>query len=161
MKPSEKAYEIIKMWEQLRCRAYKPLPTEKYYSIGYGHYGKDVDRNQVITPQQAVELMHQDVARYADKLNEYCPYLHQRQFDALVSFIYNVGWYAFRYSMTGVCCHSIGLKYSPTECAQRLLLWVKAGGVTLLGLQRRRVYEANYFLGTEAFAVVDGSIVVL
>jgi GH24 family phage-related lysozyme (muramidase) len=44
MNISQKGINLIKSYEGLMLHAYKPLPTEKYYTIGYGHYGSDVNK---------------------------------------------------------------------------------------------------------------------
>lgn len=161
MKPSENAYQIIKDWEKYSPRPIKAIPQEPYYTIGYGHYGSDVKKNMYVTPEQALQLMKEDVDTYSERLARSCPNLNQRQYDALISLIYNIGWMAFRYSMTYHKAKEVeGVKGS-LECARRIVLWVRAGGRVLLGLQRRRVYEANYFLGYEHFKIEAGKIVEL
>ena len=158
--PSQDAYNIIRQWETLRCRAYKALPTEKYYTIGYGHCAADVGKNQVITPATAEELLRADVEAYASLLAHVNPTLTQRQYDALISLIYNIGWYNFIHSMTGFLVAQLNTrnKVSPSTVARRIILWTRSGGKELLGLQRRRVFEANYFLGYEAFVIEDNHI---
>lgn len=156
--PSPEAFRIIKMFEGFRSKAYKPVPTEKYYTIGYGHCSQDVKKNQYITPQRADELLEQDVVQYSRKLAEFAPTIEQHQYDALVSLIYNIGWYNFYYSMTGQYVKDLYVKRSPIEVARRMILWVNSGEKTLLGLQRRRCFEANYFLGYECFVLENGYI---
>ena len=159
MKPSEHAYCLIKKWEQLRCRAYKALPSEKYYTIGYGHYGADVKPNQVITVQQAEELLKKDVEKYAILLSAFNDKLEQHQYDALVSLVFNIGWYNFKYSMVGHYAHKVNITKAPIDVARRIILWVRSGGKVIYGLQRRRVDEANYFMGYEAFILKDDQII--
>ena len=53
MKSSDLLIRKIKEFEGLSLKAYKPVKTERYYTIGYGHYGSDVKANQVITEKQA------------------------------------------------------------------------------------------------------------
>lgn len=159
MEPSETCYHLIKDFEGLRCRAYKPVKTEKYFTIGYGHCGPDVQKNQVITVQQAESLLHEDVAKVARKVEQFCPCLEQHQFDALVSLVYNIGWYNFKNSMTGILARNLNVTSKPIEVARRIILWTKAGGQTLLGLLFRRMTEANVFLGENRFKVKDSQIV--
>lgn len=153
MTPSTAAYDIIRQWESCRLRAYKPIPSEKNYTIGYGHCGQDVKRYQVITQQKAEQLLEEDIRRFSGKLSDYCPNIKQHQYDALCSLIYNIGWYAFRYSMTGNLASHCNISRAPEEVARRIILWVKSGDQILLGLQRRRVFEANYFLGYSRFYI--------
>lgn len=158
MTPSPAAFTLIKTWEGLSLRAYKPIRTEKYFTIGYGHCDRFVGKRDVITLKYAEELLESDVATYSGKLAEQCPRLAQSEFDALISLIYNIGWYAFRHSMTYQTCTWIRKQYEPIECARRILLWVRSGDTILPGLQRRRVAEANHFMGREVFCLKDGRI---
>lgn len=161
MKPSEKAYQLIRQHEGLSLRACKAIPEEKYYSIGYGHYSPSVKKGQVITTEQAETFMKEDVAKFSEKLAESCKNLTQNQYDALISLIYNIGWFNFRHSMTYVYCQNCGRLYTPEQCADRIILWVRAGGRVLAGLQRRRVNEANHFLGYNRYQYVNGVITVI
>lgn len=158
MKPSENAYQLIRNFEGLRCKAYKPVPTEKYYTIGYGHTGADVAKNQYCTIKEAETLLHDDVAKYCDRLNEFT-WMEQNHFDAVVSMIYNVGWYNFRHNMIWHVFKNCYQTTTLLDCARRMTLYVRSGGKVLLGLQRRRCMEANYFLGYDRFEVIDGKII--
>ena len=161
MKPSEQALEMIKSFEGLRCRAYKAIPEEKYYTIGYGHCSPDITRHQVISPKQADQLLLQDVGEIAAKLDADTPNLEQHQYDALISMIYNIGWYNYRHSMLRESVRNLNLNKTPEQIARRMTWWVRASGKVLLGLQKRRVYEANHFLGYEHFKLSDGKIIEL
>lgn len=57
MKLDKKGLDLIKSFEGCKLKAYKCVPTEKYYTIGYGHYGKDVKPGMVINSKQAEELL--------------------------------------------------------------------------------------------------------
>ena len=90
MNTSQKGIDLIKIFEGLRLTAYKPVSTEKYWTIGYGHYGPDVFKNMTITKERAEDLLKQDLKKFeavVDKLSN----LTQNQFDALVSICYNIG----------------------------------------------------------------------
>lgn len=158
MEPSQKAYEMIKKFEGLRLMPYKAHPKEKYYTIGYGHYGEDVKGNKSISPAKAESILEEDVAAFSGKLAEELPNLSQNQYDALVSLVYNIGWYQFRYSTTFNRLKQINSKYTPLACARCIILWVRASGQVLVGLQKRRVIEANHFLGYEHFRLLEGGI---
>lgn len=159
MKPSAAAYDIIKQWESLRLRAYKPIPTEKHYTIGYGHCSPEIKRSQIISQAQAEQFLIDDVNKFSVQLSDYCPALHQHEYDALCSLIYNIGWYAFRYSMTGHIASYCHRSRTPEEVARRIILWVKSSDTVLLGLQRRRIFEANYFLGYSRYFMEDKRII--
>ena len=92
MKTSTAGINLIKQFEGCRLTAYKPVPTEKYWTIGYGHYGQDVAPNMTITPAQAEIMLGIDLVKYEQAVDHYAIFpLSQTQFDALVSFAYNCG----------------------------------------------------------------------
>ena len=137
MKISNKGLELIKTFEGLRLSAYKALSTEKYYTIGYGHYGSDVGKDMVITESQAEELLKKDVKKFEDKVNKYSNYnFNQNQFDALVSFAYNIGNID---QLTAKGTRTI------EQISSHISLYVKAGGKTLNGLVKRREKEKELF----------------
>ena len=53
--------------------AYKPVDSEEYFTIGYGHYGADVEEGMVITEERAEELLHEDVMERVDSINNIIP----------------------------------------------------------------------------------------
>lgn len=159
LEPSKEAYRLIKSFEGFRARAYKALKTEKYYTIGYGHTSQHVKARDVVTIEDAEILLDKDVAMYSTLLATDCPNLTQSQYDALVSLIYNIGWYNFRHSMTYVTCRNIGITTTPYDAARHIILWTRSAGVVILGLQKRRIIEANYFLGYDRFELVNGEII--
>lgn len=157
MNPSENAYQLIKSFEGLRCKAYKALSTERYYTIGYGHCSPEVKKGQYITIKEAERLLVDDVMQFAPRLNTFT-WMEQQHYDAVCSLIYNIGWYNFR---NNYIWHVFNNCYQTTtllDCARRMTLYVRSGGKIILGLQRRRCMEANYFLGYDRFIVRDGQI---
>lgn len=95
MKISQKGLNLIKEFEGLRLKAYKALPSEKYYTIGYGHYAASIKKDDVITEEEAEHLLIQDLSRAEKSVNSYdkCYNFNQNQYDALVSFTFNCGDY--------------------------------------------------------------------
>jgi len=59
--------------EGLELKAYKPDETEEEFTIGYGHYGKDVTKDMVITKTKAEELLHEDVMQRIDSIQNLIP----------------------------------------------------------------------------------------
>ena len=57
MKISENGLNLIISFEGFCPKATKAVKTEKYYTIGYGHYGKDVGEKQTITKEEALTLL--------------------------------------------------------------------------------------------------------
>lgn len=92
-KISAQGIELIVSFEGLMLEAYKAVSSEPYYTIGYGHYGKDVKKGMKITKQQALSYLQSDLAKFEQKVNKYDSKYNftQNQFDALVSFAYNIG----------------------------------------------------------------------
>lgn len=139
MKTSKKGIELIKSFEGLRLSAYKCVETEMYYTIGYGHYGKDVKKDATITKEEAECLLVGDLPSYEKKVDKYDKLynFNQNEYDALVSFAYNVG------SIDGLTKKGTRSK---DEIAKAFLLYNKSGGKVLDGLQKRRIKERDLFL---------------
>ena len=95
MKASNDLKILIKYWEGESLKAYKAHPSEKYWTIGYGHYGPDVYEGMEITAEQADAYFEQDIAGFENGVNNLAKDrgldLTQNQFDALVSLAYNFG----------------------------------------------------------------------
>lgn len=135
MKTSQKGIDLIKKYEGCVLKAYKdPVGV---WTIGYGHT-KNVKKGDVITQQQAEDLLKQDLATYEAKVDKYNSTYHfnQNQFDALVSFCYNIGNID---QLTAKGTRSI------KKIAECILLYNKAGGKVLAGLTARRKAEKALF----------------
>ena len=149
MNIGNKGLELIKSFEGCRLTAYKPVQTEQYYTIGWGHYGPDVYAGMSITQSQADALFDKDIVKYVNAVNSaslgFTP--NQNQFDALCSFCYNLG--------TGIMADFIGL--SAAQVANEIPRYVYGGGVVLPGLVRRRNMEVELFNSTSAGGSVDSS----
>lgn len=136
MKTSQKGIDLIKKFEGCRLQAYKAVPTEPCYTIGYGHYGSDVSPNMVISQAQAEDFLKQDLAKYESAVNALGISLNQNQFDALVSFAYNCGAGNLKKLVRGRDAQQI---------ADAMLQYNKSGGNVLAGLTRRRQAERELF----------------
>lgn len=158
---TEEAFKMIRHFEGLRLKAYKPLPLERYFTIGYGHYGADVSKDDVITKADAEHLLHTDVAEIEIHLQTHYKNLTQIQFDALVSLIYNIGIPTFSHNLISEYMKDCNGRRSPLECACRIVKYCYAGGVKIRGLMQRRVVEANHFLGYKHFTIVGKKIIEL
>jgi GH24 family phage-related lysozyme (muramidase) len=149
----------LKNFEALRLKAYKPTKNEKYYTIGYGHYGKDVKPDMTITKEQAESLFRNDLKKFENAVNRNVKVdITQNQFDALVSFTYNLGEGALK-SSTLLKKLNAGDYKGASEEFKRFDKQVKRdkngkpirdakGKVvmeTLAGLTKRRKYEADLF----------------
>ena len=137
MKTSTAGINLIKQFEGCRLAAYKPVSTEKYWTIGYGHYGQDVAPNMTITQAQAEIMLGIDLVKYEQAVDHYAIFpLSQNQFDALVSFAYNCGVGNLQKLLKG---------RSTPQVAEAMLKYNKAGGKVLTGLTRRRKAEHDLF----------------
>ena len=139
MKISDRGVSLIKRWEGFRADAY--LCPAKVWTIGYGHTAT-ANRGQCITKERAEELLKEDVARYEDavRLLVRVP-LNQNQFDALVSFTFNLGIGALRQSTLLKKLN----KGQYVSAAYELDRWVYAKGKKLPGLVSRRLEEKKLF----------------
>lgn len=142
MKTSAAGLDLIKGFEGFRAKAY--VCPAGVLTIGYGHTGKDVKSGQVITEQRGVELLAQDVGRFERAVDRLVKVpLAQNQYDALVSFTYNVG--------EGNLQSSTLLKKLNAKdyagAAEQFDRWNRGGGKVLAGLVRRRAAERKMFEG--------------
>ena len=93
MKTNNEGLYLIKKFEGLKLQAYKPVTTEKHFTIGYGHYGADVAEGMKITEEQSEDLLKKDLAKFEAEVSRVYNgvRLNENQFSALVSFAYNAG----------------------------------------------------------------------
>ena len=99
METSQKGINLIKRYEGLITHSY--LCPAGYLTVGYGHRA-DVTKDMVITEKEAEQLLKKDLKKYEGKLNlaiaQDGTKLNQNQFDACISFIFNLGYSAFIFS---------------------------------------------------------------
>ena len=142
-KTSDKGIELIKSFEGFKEEAYL-LSGEKYYTIGYGHTGKDVYNGMKISREQAEKFLREDLAKAEDAVNRYCSHLklHQNQFDALVSFTFNCGEKNLNKLLHG----ESGNENRPLEeLPEHMPYYRKGSGKILPGLVNRRNAEVDLF----------------
>lgn len=141
MKISNDGINLIKNFEGCRLTAYR-CPAG-VWTIGYGHTGKDVKEGLKITKEQAEELLKKDLKSFELSVNNCIKIpLTQGQFDALVSFSYNVGTGALRNSTLLKLLNQGKIESAAKEFDK----WVNAGGKKLSGLVKRRKAEKELFL---------------
>ena len=140
MRTSGAGIELIKAHEGLRLNAYK-CPAG-VWTIGYGHT-KNVAPGMKIIPAKAEMLLKEDLLRFENAVNDLVEVpLNQNQFDALVSFTFNVGISALE-SSTLLRLLCLGHYF---QAASQFSRWVHGGGQKLPGLIRRREEERKLFL---------------
>lgn len=139
VKYSEQCVRMVKNFEGFRATAYRdPVGV---LTIGYGTtFG--VKPGQTITEPQATERLCDELEHFARGVTQVVKVpLTQNQFDALVSFSYNVGLTAFKKSTLLRLLNQ--KKY--TEAAAEFPKWRIAGGKILPGLVKRRAKERALF----------------
>lgn len=150
LKISDNGLNLIKRFEGCRLTAYRD--SVGVWTIGYGHT-KGVHSGQTISMGQATEYLRQDCANAERNVNSFDPKYHwnQNQFDALVSFAFNIGSIN---QLVGNGSKSI------SEISARIPLFCHAGGKKLTGLVTRRNAEKALFnkgCSTPAFASTASS----
>jgi lysozyme len=144
MKTSPKGIALIKSAEGLRLKAYPDPGTGGVpWTIGYGSTS-GVTRSMVITEAQAEQMLAADLVRFERAVERLVRVpVTQGQFDALVSFTYNVGEGNFTKS-TLLRKLNAG---DAAAAAEQFSRWVNAAGKVLPGLVKRRAAERAMFLG--------------
>lgn len=141
MKISQTGLDLIKSFEGLKLKAYQDVVG--VWTVGFGSTGPHVKPGMVITAKQAEDLLRDDVSRFEACVSKQVTVaLSQNQFDALVSFAFNLG------------CGNLGsstlLKKLNAKdyagAAAEFPKWNRAGGKVLAGLTRRREAEKALFL---------------
>lgn len=136
MKTSSAGISLIKKFEGCKLTTY--TDAAGVLTIGYGHTGKDVVPGLTITQIMADALLATDLEKFEYKVMKYDPVYHwtQCEFDALVSFAYNIG------SIDALTDNG---KRDRQTIRSNMLLYRKAGGRILPGLERRRILELRTF----------------
>ena len=143
MRTSTQGIELIQEFEGLEQTAYPdPGTGGDPWTIGYGHTGPDVYPGMWISKLQAKELLAQDLGRFENAVEGLIDVeLNQNEFDALVSFTFNVGEGAL-----GDSTLRRRLNAGEDKCPvfqQELPRWVNGANGPMPGLVRRREAEAE------------------
>ena len=143
MQISEKGTSLIKHFEGCRLEAYQD--SVGIWTIGYGTI-KGVKEGDKINQDEAEHLLQEEMPEYEGYINDMVKVpLEQNQFDALCSWVFNLGPKNLQES-TLLKLLNAGDYHTTPEQIKR---WNKAGGVILGGLVKRREAEANLFEGKE------------
>ena len=144
MNVSQEGIDLIKSFEGCKLEAYPDPGTGGVpWTIGWGTTTGVVE-GMTCTQEQADQMLADDVAKVAGQVNSLLKIkVNQNQFDALVSFAYNVG--------SGALASSTLLRLVNSgegeKAADEFPKWVHGGnGVVLPGLVRRRAAERSLFL---------------
>ncbi|MBT1890053.1 lysozyme [Enterobacter roggenkampii] len=145
MQTSEKGIALIKEFEGCKLTAYQD--SVGVWTIGYGWTqpvdGKPIRAGMVIKQETAERLLKTGLVSYESDVSRLVKVgLTQGQFDALVSFTYNLG-------ARSLSTSTLQRKLNAGDyagAADEFLRWNKAGGKVLNGLTRRREAERALFL---------------
>ena len=139
MKTSQYGIDLIKHFEGCELQAYQCAAG--VWTIGYGHI-KGVSEGMSITQEQAEQMLLDELKEYENYINELVTVnLSQNQFDALVSWVYNLGPANLQSSTLLKVLNSGDYSGVPAQIER----WNKAGGKVLEGLIRRREAESALF----------------
>jgi lysozyme len=145
MRISDKGLELIKHFEGLYLESYL-CPAGKW-TIGYGttYYpdGSLVAKGETCTKEEAEQFLRTNLIEFeecVDKLVEF--ELEQHQFDALVSFAYNLGCASLKRS---TLLKIINVNPNLPTITAEFNKWVNAGGRRLEGLVKRRAAESHLY----------------
>jgi|TARA_R100001224_G_scaffold104245_1_gene77362 lysozyme len=143
MKISQEGLSLIKKFEGCELEAYKCAAG--VWTIGYGST-KGVEEGNTITQEEADKLLLDEMEEYEGYINDMVKVdLKQNEFDALVSWVYNLG-------SSNLSSSTLLQKLNTKEwddVPNQIKRWNKAGGKVLQGLIRRREAEALLFEGKE------------
>ncbi|MDM3502442.1 lysozyme [Enterobacter hormaechei] len=145
MQTSDKGIALIKQFEGCKLTAYQD--SVGVWTIGYGWTqpvdGKSIRAGMTIKQETAERLLKTGLVSYESDVSRLVKVgLTQGQFDALVSFTYNLG---SRSLSTSTLLRKLNAG-DYTGAADEFLRWNKAGGKVLNGLTRRREAERALFL---------------
>ena len=139
MKIGTKGLEMITHFEGLELNAYQCAAG--VWTIGYGH-NKGVQKGMVISEDTANEMLVEELNEYENYINTLVNVeLNQNQFDAMVSWVYNLGGGNLKASTLLKVLNAGDYAGVPAQ----MMRWNKAGGKVLEGLTRRRQAEADLF----------------
>lgn len=140
MKTSEEGLEFIRQQEGCRLKPYRDVAG--YWTVGVGHLIKKGEPVAPITEARAMELLALDVADAERAIaNMVKVQLNQNQFDALASFVFNLGARALQSSTLLKRLNRSDYAGAAAEFGK----WANAGGRRVEGLVRRRAAERKLF----------------
>jgi len=155
MRVSQRGIDLIKKFEGLRLKSY--ICAAGVLTIGYGHTGPDVYPNQQITEEEAEQLLRRDTESAQQTVSSFVTAkINQNEYDALVSFTFNVGPTAF---INSTLLRLLNKGADRKVVAAEFGRWVKAGSDTPVpGLVRRRGEERKLFLEKVKHPLLSKSI---
>ena len=137
---SQEGFNLLKGFEGFRNKPYH-LKGEKYYTVGLGHYGPDVNPNKIYTDAECMAFFEKDKQRFEADVNKvWHEPMTQQMFDALFSMAYNHG----NVSRTVLANACKGTNYQDRQ--KVTAIWKNLYTCNGL-LSKRRAKEVAYFYG--------------
>jgi lysozyme len=137
---------IIKKYEGFKAKPYlcpARIPTIGYGNTYYPNGNKVKLTDPPTTEPNATALLMSIIGKYEDAVNRYAQKpINQNQFDALVSFTYNLGMENLR---TSTLMKKLNVNPKDATIKDEFLKWTRANGVVLAGLKKRREEEAQLY----------------
>jgi lysozyme len=147
MNISAEGLSLIKKFEGCELKAYRCAAN--VLTIGYGST-KGVTEDMEITQEEAESLLQEEMHEYEGYINDMVKVpLEQHQFDAMVSWVFNLG--SGNLSSSTLLKKLNNSEYD--EVPAQIRRWNKAGGKVLDGLIRRREAEAKMFMNEDWYEV--------
>lgn len=145
-KIDQKGIDLITSFEGLKLLPYlcpAKVPTIGYGTTRYPNGNKVTLTDKPITKNDAISFLLFDVKSFELAVDAMCiDSINQNQFNALVSFSYNLGSNALKSS---TLLKKVNANPNDPTIKDEFLKWVNAGGKKLEGLVRRRTAEANLY----------------
>ena len=147
MNISNEGISLIKKFEGCKLEAY--YDAVDVLTIAYGRT-KNVQAGDTCTQEQADAWLEEELHEYGGYVNDAVKVdLEQNQFDALVSWVYNLG----PTNLSSSTMLKVINEEKYNEVPAQIRRWNKAGGNVLDGLTRRREAEALLFQNKEWYEV--------
>ncbi len=144
MKLSENGYKFIAGMEGVKQHAYKD--SVGIWTVGIGFItvnGQKVNESTTLTNEQIEEQFFKQITKYEDAVNNsVTKELNQNQFDALVSFTFNLGIGSLKSS---TLLKKVNANPLDTTIQNEFIKWNKAGGKVIDGLTKRRIAESKLY----------------
>ena len=142
MQVSKEGADLVSFFEGFSAEPY--LCPAGFWTVGFGHLVRPDEDYSEMTKDDALELLRLDLFDASQAVNRLIYIdLEQHQFDALVSFTFNLGGGALQRSTLRRCVN----RGDHQKAADQFLRWVYAKGRKLRGLELRRMAERLMYLG--------------
>jgi lysozyme len=146
IKISQLGIDLIKNFEGFSSKPYlcpAGIPTIGYGATFYPNGKKVTMKDTAITEEQGVELLKNMLEKFEQYVDSYCiDTINQHQFDALVSFCYNLGPANLKSS---TLIKKVNLNPDDESIADEFMKWTMGGGKKLPGLVKRREAESKLY----------------